>query len=230
MTRVTVRCSCCKIAWTAIIVGVTTTSATLDPADGLRARKKRRRHEELVDAAQRLVLDRGLDAVTVEDICDAVGVSPRTFFNYFPSKDDAVLGLEPFEVRPEVAAEFVAGGPSGVLLDDLAVLVADVLGGQVVTPERMQCTLELVTREPRLLVRHVAWVEQHRAEMVELFAARRLALPYAPDPELLALVVMTLLRGSALEWQKGGGEGSPVDHLDDVVGQLRSLLDPAPHD
>ncbi|WP_454044261.1 TetR/AcrR family transcriptional regulator [Cellulosimicrobium sp. Marseille-Q8652] len=207
-----------------------TTSSTPDTASGLRARKKRRRHDELVGAAQRLVLERGLDAVTVDDICDAVGVSPRTFFNYFPSKDDAVLGLEPFEIRPEVAAAFVDGGPTGVLLDDLSVLVADVLGRQVVTPERMQCTLELVTREPRLLVRHVAWVEEHRAEMVELFTARRLALPYAADPELLALVVMTLLRVSALEWQKGGGEGSPVDHLEDVVSQLRSLLAPAPHD
>ena len=211
-------------------LGVTTTSSTLETSGGLRARKKQRRHDELVGAAQRLVLERGLDAVTVEDICDAVGVSPRTFFNYFPSKDDAVLGLEPFEIRPEVAAAFVAGGPTGLLLDDLAVLVADVLGHQVVTPERMHCTLELVTREPRLLVRHVAWVEEHRAEMVELFSARRLALPYAPDPELLALVVMTLLRVSALEWQKGGGVGSPVDHLDDVVDQLRSLLAPPPHD
>jgi AcrR family transcriptional regulator len=205
-------------------------SSTLETSGGLRARKKQRRHDELVGAAQRLVLDRGLDAVTVEDICDAVGVSPRTFFNYFPSKDDAVLGLEPFAIRPEVAAAFVAGGPTGVLLDDLAVLVGDVLGQQTVTPERMQCTVELVTREPRLLARHVAWVEEHRAEMVELFTARRLVLPYTADPELLALVVMTLLRVSTLEWQQGGGEGSPADHLDDVVRQLRSLLAPAPHD
>ncbi|MBD5788290.1 TetR/AcrR family transcriptional regulator [Cellulosimicrobium terreum] len=197
--------------------------------DGLRARKKRRRHSELVDAAQRLVLEHGLDAVTVEDICDAVGVSPRTFFNYFPSKDDAVLGLEPFEIRPEVAAEFVAGGPTGVLLDDLAQLVAGLLENQEVTSERMRCTLELVMREPRLLVRHVAWIEEHRTEMVELFTLRRAARSYAADPELLAIVVMGLLRVSALEWQKSEGGGGPADHLDDVVGQLRSLLAPDPH-
>ena len=176
------------------------------------------------------MLERGFDAVTVEDICDAVGVSPRTFFNYFPSKDDAVLGLEPFAIRPEIAAEFVSGGPTGVLLDDLAHLVADLLGHQVVTPARMHCTLELVQREPRLLVRHAAWIEEHRAEMVELFVARRAARPYVADPELLALVVMSLLRMSALEWQRHDGGGDPADHLAGVVGQLRSLLAPDPHD
>ena len=198
------------------------------PSDGLRARKKRRRHDELVDAAQGLVLERGLDAVTVDDICEAVGVSPRTFFNYFASKDDAVLGLERFEAAPEVAATFVAGGPSGTLLDDVAHLVAHVLGLQVVTPERLHRGLELVQREPRLLARHVARIEEHRAEMVELFAARRLAHPYPADPELLALVVMGLLRMSALEWQRAGGEGSPADRLPGVVDQLRSLLEPDP--
>ncbi len=109
-------------------------AACLAPSSGgLRERKKRARREALVDAAQTLVLERGLDAVTVEDICAAVGVSPRTFFNYFPAKDDAVLGLEDFSVRPEVVASFVAGGPTGALLDDLEVVVADVLAHEVVT-------------------------------------------------------------------------------------------------
>ncbi|OLT48280.1 TetR/AcrR family transcriptional regulator [Cellulosimicrobium sp. CUA-896] len=132
-------------------------------AQGLRERKKRRRRDDMVDAAQHLVLERGLDGVTVEDVCEAVGVSPRTFFNYFPSKDDAVLGLEPFEVAPDVAAAFVQGGPTGVLLDDVAHLVGDLLEHQAVSPERMHAALELVAREPRLLVRHVAWIEEHRA-------------------------------------------------------------------
>ncbi|MFC8921446.1 TetR/AcrR family transcriptional regulator [Cellulosimicrobium sp. NPDC057127] len=196
--------------------------------EGLRERKKRRRRDDMVDAAQRLVLERGLDAVTVEDVCDAVGVSPRTFFNYFPSKDDAVLGLEPFAVGPEVAAEFVRGGPTGVLLDDLARLVGDLLERQAVSPERMHSALDLVQREPRLLVRHAAWIEEHRAGMVELFTARRDARWFAADPDLLALVVMSLVRASALAWQRDDGRGSPADHLQGAVEQLRSILDPAP--
>ncbi|OLT48279.1 hypothetical protein BJF88_16920 [Cellulosimicrobium sp. CUA-896] len=62
--------------------------------------------------------------------------------------------------------------------------------------------------------------------MVELFAARRAVRPFAADPELLALVVMSLVRASALAWQRDDGRGTPADHLGDVVEQLRSLLAP----
>ena len=40
--------------------------------------------------------------------------------------------------------------------------------------------------------------------MVELFAARRAARPFVADPELLALVVMSLVRASGIAWQRGG--------------------------
>jgi len=190
---------------------------------GLRARKKQQRHAALVDAAQTLVLERGLDAVTVEDICAQVGVSPRTFFNYFASKDDAVLGAEDVAVRPETAAAFVAGGPTGALLDDLEVVVADLLVHQPLTPERMARTLELLQREPRLLTHHMTWMDGHRAQLIELFEARRREHPFVPDPELLALVVMSLLHASTREWHKDQDVGM-ADHLRTVVNQLRALL------
>ena len=57
-----------------------------------------------------------------------------------------------------------------------------------------------------------------------MFLARRAVRPFVPDPELLALVVMSLLRASTLEWQQRDREGEPVDHLPAVVGQLRALL------
>ncbi|WP_265523053.1 TetR/AcrR family transcriptional regulator [Oerskovia flava] len=199
------------------------------PASGLRERKKRERREALVDEAQRLVRERGLDAVTVEDVCASVGVSPRTFFNYFASKDDAVLGLSPVDVDPEITATFLAGGPSGDLLADVEVLVAHFLSGPFMTPERMAATLELVHAEPRLLVRHLSWIEGHRADLEALFAARRAAHPFEPTAELLGFVVMTLVRGAAHEWERAGHVGSPVDHLPSVVQQLRALATPPGH-
>jgi AcrR family transcriptional regulator len=88
-------------------------ATTSTPGDGLRERKKRARTDAIVDAAQRLVLDRGLDAVTVEAIAEAAGISPRTFFNYFETKDDAVLGQGAFRLGHEIREEFAAGGPPG---------------------------------------------------------------------------------------------------------------------
>ncbi|WP_018656195.1 TetR family transcriptional regulator [Actinomadura flavalba] len=58
---------------------------------GLRARKKAATRAALGHAAMLLVLEHGVDAVTVEDIAAAADVSPRTFHNYFPGKEDAIV-------------------------------------------------------------------------------------------------------------------------------------------
>lgn len=63
------------------------------PPEGLRERKRRATRRALQDAALRLVAEHGLEAVTVEDISRVVDVSSRTFFNYFPTKEDALSTL-----------------------------------------------------------------------------------------------------------------------------------------
>ena len=63
--------------------------------EGLRERKKAETHQALAKAALDLADRLGPDGVTVEAIADAAGVSPRTFFNYFSSKEDAIVGIAP---------------------------------------------------------------------------------------------------------------------------------------
>jgi AcrR family transcriptional regulator len=78
---------------------------------GLRERKKLATRLAIHEAALRLVAEHGLEAVSVDDIAERADVSPRTFFNYFPSKVDAVLGLDP--ETPLRQAEALLHRPAG---------------------------------------------------------------------------------------------------------------------
>ena len=61
-------------------------------AEGLRYRKKLKARLAVERAALELVIERGYDGVTVEDICARAEISKKTFFNYFPSKASAITG------------------------------------------------------------------------------------------------------------------------------------------
>jgi AcrR family transcriptional regulator len=62
-----------------------------EPPTGLRDLARSSVRDHVRDQARRLFDERGFDATTVDDIAAAVGMSPRTFFRYFPTKEDVVI-------------------------------------------------------------------------------------------------------------------------------------------
>lgn len=71
------------------------TTPPVDPArPSLRARKKAQTRQAISDEATRLFLERGFDAVTLAEVAEAAGVSVKTIFNYFGSKEELFLDRE----------------------------------------------------------------------------------------------------------------------------------------
>src|SRR2546428_363702 len=68
---------------------------------GLRERKKQKTRESIQRTALRLFEKQGYEETTIEQIAAAVEISPSTFFNYFPTKEDVVLfdAYDPIAIR-----------------------------------------------------------------------------------------------------------------------------------
>jgi AcrR family transcriptional regulator len=142
----------------------------VDTKVGLRERKKERTRAELTDAAFRLFAERGFDETTIEDIVAQVEVSPRTFFRYFDSKEDVVIGFFDdmgLELRAMLAARpadeppFVALGAALGSLIDLYEEQAD----RVIAAKRL--ARETPAIRARLLDKHARWENWVTTELCE---------------------------------------------------------------
>jgi AcrR family transcriptional regulator len=113
---------------------------------GLRERKKQATREALREAALRLALERGPDQVRVDDIAAAAGVSPRTYNNYFASREQAIVAAVTAEREARVAAAVAARAEL-----PLADAVVEAIVEQYTDPgEGGRETLVLITANPAL--------------------------------------------------------------------------------
>lgn len=192
---------------------------------GRRERKKAATRRALQEAALRLVAERGFDNVTVEDIADGADVSKRTFFNYFASKEQAVLGRDPAttdSVRRALRERPAAESPLRSLHAVLGQVAADYAGSRSDWLARRR----LIRSEPRLLAASMAdWIELERI-LVEAMSDR---LGLDPERDLLpALVVsaaISAVRVATLRSRSGSGDASLPALIAEAFSALEAGLD-----
>lgn len=167
---------------------------------GLREQKKAATRRALTEAVLRLSFERGFDHVTVEQVADEVGVSPRTFFNYFPSREAAVFGddADRIEIVREVFAARPTHEPLPIALGEALLATAgdDIVGsvGSLVARGR------LVAASPALLAHQMAAYARLEVSLTEL-VAERAGLPVEhPYPALVATSVGNCLRLAFIHW------------------------------
>lgn len=139
-----------------------------DAPASLRERKRLDTWAALHDAAAELALVAdNLGDVTIEAIAERADVSPRTFFNYFGTKEDAVLGFSEPAVPDETHAAFLASADD--LLSRVARLFFDVAIASVQGAGSRERRFQLFRRLPELTRRqfaHMAHIEQLVGEIV----------------------------------------------------------------
>jgi AcrR family transcriptional regulator len=195
-------------------------------SQGLRERKKAETRAALADAALRLADERGPDKVTVEAIAEAAGVSARTFFNYFSTKEEAIIGVAPASESP-LRDRLAERPPDEAPLEALrAAFLASVERLQD-DPDRWVRRRRLTQQYPQLAIRWAAHTAELEHDMV-VDIARRLDLD--PDRDIYPGVVvgaaMVAVRVAMAVWQQR--DDVPLAQLfDEVFDQLSRGL-PAP--
>jgi AcrR family transcriptional regulator len=135
---------------------------------GLRERKKQQTREAIHRAAMRLFAERGFEATTIADIAAAADIAPRTFFAYFPSKEEAVFPK--YEVALAEFDRVMRERPTGTTaLEALRTWVEQAAHEYIPTPDRMLLEAKLKRESPAVAacdLRHTREFERRLAEAV----------------------------------------------------------------
>lgn len=180
-----------------------------------RERKKQATRRSIRKAALRLAQQHGVDRVTVEEISAAAEVSPRTFFNYFPSKEDALVDdttviaarlSEGLRARPAAEPPFRA--LRAAIEESNLVAASD-----DVRPDLL-ARMGLRKNEPNLVSRQMAQYMHIERSLTGAFAERLGVDPDRdPRPALYAALSVTAARVTLHRW--AAGDSRPLEELAD---------------
>jgi AcrR family transcriptional regulator len=195
------------------------------PEEGLRERKKRLMRQRLSDTAARMFLEHGFDKLRVAQVAEACGVSEKTVFNYFPTKESLVLdrlettvaslraGLDP-ETDPAVPPVEAALR----ILDRELAAMTTWLAGQENPAEAARAIRrfgDLIRATPSLRAYQSDMMDQFVGVATEILAARAGMSADDPEPQIAARALLGLWRVQAESLRK---------HLDAPPARLRSLV------
>ncbi|MFD7130905.1 TetR/AcrR family transcriptional regulator [Streptomyces sp. NPDC059894] len=189
--------------------------------EGLRARRRRETAQAIHAAAVRLVERDGLAHVTVDMISAEAGISPRTFFNYFPTKESA-LSVGPPPLTDEQRLRIAEGDPRPRrVLEDLVDVLIHQLDEDSPPPggrRHFRAMVRIATAHPELAAVLHARFDAFESELTGV-VAHRLGVPAAdPLPALLTGLALSVVRVGLQQWstaeeepaERDGTHGTPT--------------------
>jgi AcrR family transcriptional regulator len=189
--------------------------------EGLRERKRRETLRRITDAGIRLFIEKGHDATTLDDIAAAAGISRRTFFYYFKSKDDILLSLQS-GLGDMIVAALRETPPDTRPLDAIRAAIVKVCA--TIPADDMIVIDRLMRSSPTVQARKQASYVQHEQA---LFAALR---ERWPDParetrlRLLAMLAVGAMRLASDTLSREGGKRPIIDLLHEAFDALEAEI------
>ncbi|MBT2504131.1 TetR/AcrR family transcriptional regulator [Curtobacterium sp. ISL-83] len=150
-----------------------------DGTMGLRERKRAETRLRIERSAITAVLEYGLEGATIDAIAAGADVSPRTFFNYFDSKEAAVIGMAAVAAMADDLQQGDAPA-SGDVIEDLIGVIVTVFGASILQQDLHDERREVLRRYPQIgeaLFRAKHELQQRLAAVVQ----ERIPLPAAPE-------------------------------------------------
>jgi len=167
----------------------------------LQSRKRQIVRDAIYDAAVELFAKEGFEQTTVEEVAEAAGISRRSFFRYFESKDD-LLALNTVHCG-EILVETVASCPAH--LDMLEIVRETVLAGVKFTEaqEHTNQIIAIAERSTSARQAHLSrWMEV-QDKLALAYAARIKGREYNLKPNLFAGISLLVINSAVASWYKG---------------------------
>lgn len=202
---------------------------------GLRERKRLATRRAIQMAVLGLASEQGFDRVTVEEISAKADVSPRTFFNYFPSKESAAMGDAPALQDEAATMRFLSAGPAENLMTGIARLIESAIDTFDEDVELLNLRRGIMHAHPQLFAMRMASMRTFEDELSSIVEQRlrRDNPELAADPaalrdraRLATLVSMGAIRHAWSSWAESGGRGSLGRRIRDAFDGLRPLIAP----
>jgi AcrR family transcriptional regulator len=198
---------------------------------GLRERKRIATRRAIEAAALGLVMERGLENVTIDEISNRADVSPRTFFNYFASKEAALLGEPPELPTDDSVAGFVAGELGSSALGGLGELIAAAIEDSGEDAETHTLRFALLKQYPQLFTLRMAAMRSFEDQLALVVAERLKHDEPSLDDEsrrskakLITLVAFGVIRYSWSCWAENEGAMSLSERMTQSFAQLPGIL------
>jgi len=188
------------------------------PALGPRERRRARTMRTIQGEALRLFERSGYSETTIEDIAEAADISPRTFFRYFPTKEDVVLWDEYDAVIPELLDERPVGEPPG---ETMRVVTRQAIEGLYRhDPERLLARYRLLFAVPAVRARFLEFARSGVAQLHAAYAERRGVQAGDLKVQMTAIAIIDAA-GEALDgWQRDGGKSDLLALFDEAIDAL----------